>query len=150
MVPKPEGKIEAGHGGTAEGRRVLAARARRRRRGCLRPPPHGRRRRRLPRRADHVAARARRDGRRSRSRQVRKRVPGPQAAALPAPDAPGRRPALAAPAAPPALFAPSPSAFAAQQQRRGLAHAVEVLGVRLAADQGNRLGRLRKREIGPM
>ena len=75
------------------------------------------------------------------TRQVRKRVPG-QADALPAPDAPGRRHPLAAPAAAPraAVLATSQPALAAQQQRRGLAHA--VLGGRLAADQGHRLGRL--------
>ena len=88
------------------------------------------------------------------TRQVRKRVPGGQADALPAPDAPGRRRhPLAAPAAAQraAVLATSPPALAAQQQRRGLAHA--VLGGRLAADQGHRLGRLKENgnpEIGPI
>ena len=76
----------------------------------------------------------------SYNHQVRKRVPG-QAAALPAPAPTGRGHPLAAPAAPPAILAPPPEpALAAQQQRRGLAHA--LLGGRLAADQGHRLGRL--------
>ena len=83
------------------------------------------------------------------TRQVRKRVPGGQADALPAPDAPGRRRhPLAAPAAAQraAVLATSPPALAAQQQRRGLAHA--VLGGRLAADQGHGLGRLGGRDGG--